>query len=328
MNLKKVLALLLVLVLSITMVVGCGQKPAATEGGSTEEENGKIRIGVAISTFDDVWLTYMLDGMKKYEASLGDSNIEISYVDSKNDPNVQLGQLENFIAQGFDAVVINPVDTEASGPLTDLAKREGMPLISVNRPFQNQEDATSYVGSDSIIAGILQMEALGELMGGQGNIVILQGESSHEAARMRTEGVKQVIAEKYPDIKVIAEQTGKWQRSLGLDIMENWIQAGLEIHGVASNNDEMAIGAIMALEQAGKLDEVFVAGIDASPDALEFMKDDKLDITVFQDANGQGGGAMEAAVKIAKGESVEDVVWIDYQLVLPDQVDEYIAKWQ
>lgn len=328
MNLRKVLALIMVSVLSIFVSVGCSQKPSTAQGGSTEEVNGKIRIGVAISTFDDVWLTYMLDGMKKYEASLGDSNIEISYVDSKNDPNVQLGQLENFIAQGFDAVVINPVDTEASGPLTDLAKREGMPLISVNRPFQKQEDAATYVGSDSIISGILQMEALGELMGGKGNIVILQGESSHEAARMRTEGVKQVIAEKYPDIKVIAEQTGRWQRSLGLDIMENWIQAGLEIHGVASNNDEMAIGAIMALEQAGMLEDVFVAGIDASPDALQFMKDGKLDITVFQDADGQGAGSIEAAVKIAKGEPIEDAVWIDFQLVLPNQVDEYIAKWQ
>lgn len=326
MSRKAILAILLVFAMGMVAFTGCAQQQQPAE---TETENGGdvIHIGVAMSTFDDLWLTYLRDGMINYAETLG-GQVRLTIVDGRNDQSVQMGQVENFVVQGVDVIIVNPVDTETSGPLSDISKAAGIPMVAVNRPMANPEDIAALVASDSLIAGIMQMEALGELMGGEGNIVIMIGEPGHESARMRTEGVKQVVREKFPNIKIIAEQTARFQRALGLDLMENWIQAGLEIHGVAANNDEMAIGAIMALEQAGMLDDVFVAGIDASPDALQFMKEGKLDITVFQDANGQGAGAIEAAVKIARGETVNKEVWIPFQLVTPDKVDYFIAIWK
>lgn len=325
---KKLLAVALVLVMCASLFVGCAPKaaePAATPAAEPTKAAEKIKIGVAMSQFNDKWLSYMLDAMQEYSKGLTD--VEVIYVDGKADVNTQLGQVETFIAQGCKAIVVNPVNTDATEPMTKAAKEAGIPLISVNRLFKNQDEATSYVGSESIKAGIMEMEYLAEKMGGKGNVAILVGDPGNEAAVKRTEGFKEVI-KKYPDIKIVAEQIGMWQRDKGMSIMENWLQSDLKIDAVASNNDEMAIGALKAIEAAGKLGTILVGGVDATPDALEYMKAGKLNVTVFQDAAGQGVGAIKTAVAAAKGEKVEKTVWIPYELVKPEEVDKYIAKWQ
>ncbi|NHM28335.1 sugar ABC transporter substrate-binding protein [Desulfofundulus sp. TPOSR] len=329
---KRILWVVFALTLAACLILaGCGQKQGgqAPSGSSSSESTGekkdKVKIGVAISDFDDKWLSYMLDAMREYAATLTDA--EVIFVDSKSDVATQLGQLENFVAQKVDAIVVNPVDTDATEPYTRMAKEAGIPLISVNRLMKNQDEATAYVGSESIKSGIMEMEYLAKKMNYKGNVAILIGDPAHEAARMRTEGIKQVI-KKYPNMKVVAEQAGYWQRSKGMEIMENWLQSGLKIDCVASNNDEKAIGAILALEEAGKLDKVLVGGIDATPDALEFLKAGKLAVTVFQNAEGQGKGAIEAAYKVAKGEKIEPYIYIPYELVPPEKYDEYMAKWK
>lgn len=326
---KKLLAVALALVMLASLFVGCAPKaaepaPAAPAAEPTKAAE-KIKIGVAMSQFNDKWLSYMLDSMQEYSKTLTD--VEVIYVDGKADVNTQLGQVETFIAQGVDALVVLPVNTDATEPMTKAAKEAGIPLISVNRLMKNQEEATSYVGSDSIKAGIMQMEYLAEKMGGKGNLAILVGDPGNEAAIKRTEGFKEVL-KKYPDIKIVAEQIGMWQRDKGMSIMENWLQSDLKIDAVASNNDEMAIGALKAIEAAGKLGKILVGGVDATPDALEYMKAGKLNVTVFQDAAGQGVGSIKTAVAAAKGEAVEKIVWIPYELVKPEEVDKYIAKWQ
>ena len=337
MKTRKLLAMGLILVMMLTLAVGCGQKaqesakPAETSNGGTKEESKaeskeKVKIGWALSNFDDKWLSYMLNAAQEKAKELPDA--EVIFVDGKDDSAKQMSQIENFIAQGVDAICVIPVNTDATGPLTQACKEAGIPLISVNRYLKNQEEATAYVGSDSIQSGILQMEYVGEKLGGKGNIVILRGADGHEAAENRTKGNKQVIAEKYPDIKVIAEQTAKWDRAEGMRITENWIQSGMQFDAVVANNDEMAIGAIMALKEAGLMDKVLVAGIDATPDALEYLKEGTLACTVFQNAKGQGAGSIEAAYKIAKGEKIDKEIFIPYELVKPEQYEEYMAKWK
>lgn len=343
MKLKKLVAMVVILTLALSLLVGCGQQAAApaadTKAAAPAKEEPKkeepkkeepkaakkITIGFSMPTFDDKWLSYMLNAAQAKAKTLTDA--EVIFVDAKNDTAKQMSQLENFVAQKCDAIVVCPVDTDATEPYTKAAKAANIPLISVNRLFKNQDDATAYVGSESIKAGIMQMEYLAKKMNGKGNIVILRGDDGNEAARMRTEGVKQVL-KNYPDIKIVAEQTGKWQRPLGMQIMENWLQSGMKIDAVASNNDEMAIGALMAIKDAGKLGKILVGGVDATPDALKEMKDGKLNVTVFQNAEGQGAGAVETAYKAAKGEKVEKNVWVPYELVAPEDVDKYIAKWE
>ena len=162
-----------------------------------------------------------------------------------------------------------------------LAEKAKIPLVFVNRkPEVALPAGMAYVGSDSKLAGKLQMEALAKLMNGKGNVMILMGELSSEATRDRTRGVEEVAAN-YPGIKIVDKQTAKFFRKEAVDVTTDWILSGQQIDAIASNNDEMAIGAILALKQAKK-SGVLVAGVDGTPDALEFIKKGDLALSVFQ----------------------------------------------
>jgi inositol transport system substrate-binding protein len=286
--------------------------PAA--GGET------IKIGVSM-LFDDLWLTILRDAITEYAAT--QEGVELIMVDSKEDVATQLSQVENFVTQGVNAIILIPPNTDATDPATKLATDAGIPLVYVNRKPANLPEGVYYVGSDSIIAGRLQMEWMAEQLGGKGSCVLMNGNLSQEAAQMRTAGVKEV-AEKNPDIKIIKEDTANWSRAEGLALMENWLSTGDQIDCVAANNDEMAIGALQAIEAAGKLGQILVGGVDASPDALAMMDEGKLNVTVFQNAAGQGEGGVKTAIALARGETVEQLVWVDYELVTPENYKEYM----
>lgn len=288
----------------------------------------KIKIGVTMALFDDVWLTTVRDSMTKWAG--GHKDIELTIVDAKNDTNKQVGQVENFLAQGMDAIVILPVDTAATGPMTKSVVAAKKPLVYVNRKPDNLPKGVIYCGSNSIDAGIFNMEELGKAMGGKGNVVILMGELSNEAAIGRTDGIKKIIKEKFPNIKVIREQTGNWQRDQGRTLMENWLASGDKIDGVASNNDEMALGALMAIKAAGKQKQIVVGGTDGSADALASMDKGELHNTVFQDPVGQGEGALEAAYLLVKKQPnpkvKDDVIWIPYQKITKENYKTFMKK--
>jgi len=288
----------------------------------------KIRIGVAMALFDDVWLTLVRDAMTKWAKDHPD--VELTIVDANNDTNKQVGQVENFLAQGMDAIVILPVDTAATGPMTKAVVKAGKPLVYVNRKPSNLPKGVVYCGSNSIEAGIMNMEELGKCMGGKGNLAILMGELSNEAAIGRTDGIKKTVKEKFPDIKIVREQTGNWKRAQGKTIMENWLASGQEINGVASNNDEMALGALQAIKAAGKLGKICVGGTDGSRDALASMDKGELNNTVFQDPVGQGQEAVNAAYLLVKKESnpkvVDGNIWIPYQPVTKENFKSFMKS--
>jgi inositol transport system substrate-binding protein len=325
---KKILTVFLMIVLVSSMFVGC--QPTATPAATTEAGAATeaapattkgVKIGVSIASFDDTFLVYMMDGMKAHQKTL--TGVEITYVDAKEDTAKQLEQVENFITQGVNSIVVVPVNTEATAPITEACMAAGVNLVYVNRLPANLPDGVVFVGSQSIDAGIFQMEYIGEKLGGKGNVVIMMGKLDNEASLKRTEGNKQVIAEKYPDIKVIKEQTANWSRAEGMSLMENWLSSGDEIAAVLCNNDDMALGAIQALEAAGLKDKILVGGVDATPDAIAEVSKGKLDVTVFQDAGGQGSGGIQAAFDKAMGISVDKEVWIPFQLVTPDNVADF-----
>ncbi|MNS56587.1 D-ribose-binding periplasmic protein precursor [compost metagenome] len=156
----------------------------------------------------------------------------------------------------------------------------------------------------------------------------MMGELSNQAARMRTQSAKDVLkTDECKGISVVEEQTANWQRTQGSDLVTNWLSSGIEFNAVIANNDEMAIGALQALKAAGKdMKGYVVAGVDATQDALAAMQAGDLDVTVFQDAAGQGKGALDAALKLVKGDKVEKKVYIPFQLVTPENVKDYVAK--
>ena len=320
--LVKKLNIFLVSIVIVALLAACAApaaqptEPATSEAGSDDQ----ITIGVTM-LFDDLWLTTLRDAMTEYAAT--QPNVELVMVDSKEDVATQLAQIENFVTQQVDAIVVIAANTDAADPMTKAAQEAGIPLVYVNRLPSNLPEGISYVGSDSIEAGIMQAEWIAEQLGGQGNVVIMNGNLAQEAAQKRTEGEKQVFA-KYPDITVIREDTGNWSRDQGLALMENWLASGDQIDAVASNNDEMAIGAIQAIEAAGKLGEIIVGGVDASPDALQEMDKGRLNVTVFQNAKGQGEGGIKVAIALARGEQVEQFTWIPFELVTPENYKNYM----
>ena len=308
-----------VVILGACSTGGGGASPAseapASQGGGGGEA---LTIGVTFPILDQ-FLQTVADGMEAKAAEIG--NVTLNIVAAEEQTDTQLGQVENFISQGVDAIIVIPVDTDATGPMTEAAQKAGIPLVYVNRRPADLPSGIPYVGSDSLYAGTVEMQALADLAGNKGNVVILIGDPANEAAVLRTKGCKDVAAER--GMPVIKEQAGNWYRDQGLEIMENWLQSGDQIDVVCANNDEMALGAIEALKNANKLDEVLVGGVDATADALAAMEAGELEVTVFQDAAGQGGGGVDAAVKLARGESVPDLIDIPYELVTPENMADF-----
>lgn len=280
-----------------------------------------IEVGVSMALFDDNFLTIVRNAINN---EMKKENVNGHIEDAKGDVAQQLQQVQNFIGQGVDAIIINPVDTNAVKPIVDLTTKAGIPLVFVNRkPATELTDKMAYVGSDSELAGRLQMEALAKALNYKGNVAILLGDLANEATRDRTKGVKTIVA-KYPDMKVVQEQTAKFTRNDAVDVVSNWMTAGDDIQAIASNNDEMAIGALQALGKNPT--KIVIAGVDGTPDALQMIKNGKMIATVFQDAKGQGEGSVQAAVKLAKGEQVEKNVMIPYQLITKDNYAEFTNK--
>ncbi|PKH26273.1 rhizopine-binding protein [Enterobacterales bacterium CwR94] len=280
-------------------------------------------IGVSMALFDDNFLTILRNAINAEAKKDGD---KLTMMDAKGDVAQQIQQVQEFIGNGVDVIIVNPVDTAAVGPVMKAASDAKIPLVFVNRkPDAELQDNMAYVGSDSELAGRLQMEALAKSMNGKGNIAILMGDLANESTRLRTKGVEQVVA-KYPDIKVTQKQTAKFMRNDAVDVVSNWMTAGNDIQAIASNNDEMAIGALQALGKNDK--KILIAGVDGTPDALQMIKNGKMVASVFQDAAGQGQGAVQTAVKMANGEKVQKVVDIPFQLITKDNLDKFTSKNQ
>jgi len=283
-------------------------------------------IGVSMALFDDNLLTTVRASMKARAQQL---NTGIQFEDAENDIGRQLNQIQNFTAQRVDAIIVNPVDTDATPRMTRLALRAGIPLVYVNRLPADKPlpSGVAFVGSDETQSGTLQMQEVCRLLQGKGDIVIMMGELTNQSARQRTEDVYDVIAKpQCQGIHVLAKQAANWKRTEAADLMTNWLSAGLRPQAVIANDDEMAIGAIQSLKQARLLSSTVVAGIDATADGLAAMKAGELKATVFQNATAQGAGAVDAALKLARGEKVPSFVWVPFELVTPANLATYLGR--
>jgi len=284
-------------------------------------------IGVAMSAFDDNWLTVLRNAMAVHAK---EKKVDLQFEDAQTDIGKQLNQIQNLVAKKVDAIIVNPVDTDATPKMTKLAVQAGIPLIYVNRMPSDKTlpPKVAFVGSNEVDSGTLQMKEVCRLLGGKGNILVMMGDLANQAARQRTQDVKDVIAKPPCDgIKIVDERTAGWMRTPAMDLMTSWLSAGLKFDAVVANNDEMALGAIQSLKAANKLDKnTIVAGIDATSDALTAMTAGELKVTVFQNAVGQGVGALDAALKLARGEKVDSMVWIPFELVTPENVNKYLKK--
>jgi len=289
-------------------------------------------IGISIAS-NDTWLAVMVDAMKK-EAAKTNQPLHIEFADQ--DVTKQISQVQNFIADKADAIIVNVVDSTASPEITRMAADAGIPLVYVNNTPSDLDKLgpkAAFIGSQESEAGTLETKEVCRILKEQGKtddagILILQGVLASHAAQARSKAVHDVVAtEDCKFLKIIDEQTASWDPVKAQDLMTNWITAGYKPAAVIANNDDMAIGAVSSLKAAGyNMDDIVVAGIDATREAMNFVKSGDLDATVFQDAVGQGAGAVEAAMKFAKGEEVKSPIWIPFELVNKANVDSFLHK--
>jgi ABC-type sugar transport system substrate-binding protein len=287
------------------------------------------KIGVSMDKFDDNFLTVLRNSMAEYAKTQPGVTLQIE--DAKDDVSKQLSQVQNFIANGVNAIIVNPVDTSATAAITKAAADAGVPLVYVNRqPIDVDKlgPKAAFVASNEAESGTLEAKQICKLLGGKGNILVMEGVLSNQSAVQRTKDIHEVIST--PDcsgIKVVAEQTANYDRTQAQNLMTNWLSKGLKFDAVVSNNDEMAIGALQAMKSAGMdTKSAIVGGIDATQDALASMKAGDLKVTVFQDAAGQGKGAVDAALALAAGKPVEKKVYIPFLLVTPANMDQFMKK--
>ncbi|EMN1929831.1 sugar ABC transporter substrate-binding protein [Burkholderia ambifaria] len=283
------------------------------------------KIGVTMASFDDTFLTILRN-------SIGDAakkdGATVQIEDGGNDVGKQLSQVQNMIAQKVDAIIVNAVDTDATPKITKMVSAAKIPLVYVNRKpvdFDKLPAGVAVVASDEKQSGTLQARQVCKLLGGKGDILVLMGELSNESARARTKDIEDVIATKdCSGMKIVDKREGKWSRTQGQDITMNWLSSGTKFDAIVSNNDEMAIGAINALKAARKLTpKTVVAGIDATPDGLAAMKSGELKVSVYQNAAGQGAQAVATALKLAKKQPVERYVNVPFELVTPENMNQY-----
>lgn len=299
--------------MAFVVFCGCGEQGTQPEG----EE--KIVIGVSLMNLSNEYIVMLNEAM---EAKAGELGVKLIVNDAQRSAERQIQQIENFIVQEVDAIILNPCELEASSPAVDKALAAGIPIVNVNS--QTRSTPTAFVGSRDEESARIAMNYIAKRLNGQGNVLMMHGFMGQTAQIAREQGAKDVLAEK-PGLKLLAAQTAEWDRAKAINLMENWIQSfGDDIDAVFAQNDEMGMGALVALEQAKMKDNVVVASVDAIADALDAVKSGRLDATVFQDAKGQGGMAVETAAKLAKQESVEKEVFIPFQLVTSENVDQFL----
>lgn len=290
------------ILLIVLISIACNRKPSRVYD---------YTIGVTYQNLQNEFVINIQDALRKRAEEL---NVRLIEVDGQGRAENQISQVENFLALDVDAIILNPFDQYGSAPVVSIAKREKKPVVVLNAVVVNLDEAGAYVGSNDQEAGRIAAGYIAQLLKGKGNIALIRGPNGHSAEIQRTEGIMEIMKQ-HPEMKIIFDQSGNWDRTQGLELMENWLSTGKSIQAVIAQNDEMALGAQKAIEAAGFQEKILVIGIDAIPDALRAVKENKLCATVFQDARGQGILALELAVKLCQAKPVDHINYIPFQLI-------------
>jgi ribose transport system substrate-binding protein len=295
---------------------GAGDPNAQQGGGGSEGGKERVRVGVTVYNMSS-FITEGKEGMDQYAK---DNNIELLWNAANNDVSTQASQVDQYVSAGVDAIIVVPVQADTLQPQISSAKAAGIPVLDVNATLNNP-DITASVQPDDVAAGAQEADMMMKKIGNKGNVVILQGPLGGSGEINRGKGIDQVL-EKNPDVKVLAKDTANWSREEAVNKMKNWISAfGNEIDGVISQNDDMGLGAVQALREAG-IKDVPVVGIDGIEDGLNAVKSGDFIGTSLQNGTVQLASGLAVAAKIARGEETEK----EYTYIMPpvtqDNVDE------
>ncbi|MCG1011806.1 MAG: ribose ABC transporter substrate-binding protein RbsB [Thermoanaerobacteraceae bacterium] len=309
-NFRKLLALSLVALLAVGVLTGCGGQSNEGNGESEapEQTQTKGKIGLVISTLNNPFFVTLREGVETKAAELG---YELVVLDSQDESSKELSNVEDVLQQGIDVLLINPVDSDAVANAVKLANDKNVPVVTLDRSASDG-DVKVHIASDNVAGGKMAGEFIIQQLNGKGKVVQLQGIPGTSAARDRGKGFEEAI--KDSDIEVIASQPADFDRQKGLSVMENILQAQPEIDAVFCQNDEMALGALQAIE-ASEREGILVVGFDATDDAVKAVEEGKLAATIAQMPEVIGSMGVEYAHKIMSGENVPEYVPVDLRLV-------------
>lgn len=286
-------------------------------------ETNTYKIAGLMKQNADTFVQKISDAMIARAAELG-AEVELLMQDAEGDINKQLEQAEAMKTMGVDAVILNAVDVEGSAPIVDMFIDAGIPVIECNTLTNNADKATCYVGSDDVDAGKIQADFLKTVLPEDAKVCYMMGPIGVSPQIYRKQGIEENLFNG-SKIEVLQEQTANWKRAEALALAENWLTTYQDLDAIICQNDDMAMGALEAVEAAGRKEQVIVIGIDAIADALQAVKDGRLDCTVFQDAAGQGATSVDVALECAKAKTVKtDDVMIPFVLVTKDNVDQFM----
>ena len=318
---KRIVSVLLCAAMVAAMAAGCGQQESGSDSTDSGGDEDKIVIGWTDANLSNESNALCADAAIARADELG---VELIVNDGEGTSDKQISQCESFVAQGVDVVIISPYDYDACVTAAQVCVDAGIPVFVAKGTIANMDIVETYVGSNDYNAGVMEMEYIAELLGGQGNIVVIEGPTGVTGAVLRNDGINDVLAD-YPDINVLYSQPADWYRDQAMQLMENWLQLGTDIDAVVAHNDEMALGAYDALEAAG-ITDVPVIGIDGIQAAVESVGEGKMSASILQDSNTIGSKAIDVAVDIANGKEVEKEYDSPYQLITKDNYEDFLTE--
>ena len=355
---KKTLALALAAVMSLGLLAGCGPKEPANNGGGTtnppssasqpqggdassipDAPAGGGTVGVCIYKFDDAFMTTYRNALQEILEGKG---YKVTTVDGNNDQSKQNEQINTFITQGVDALIINPCMTSAADSIIATVKAAGIPTVLINRePTPEQMaayDKLVYVGCDARQSGTMQGELIldtpnqGDINGdGKISYIMVQGDPENVDAQYRTEFSVKALTDAGKEVEELNLTRGDWMRERGQEIVANDLaQFGDQIEVVFCNNDDMAIGALQAIQAAGRTvnEDIYLVGVDALDAALNEVSNGNMTGTVLNDAVGQATAAVEEMENLLGGATYaanSQSVYVDYVKVTPDNVQDFMG---
>lgn len=362
---KRLLSLLLASTMVLTLATACGggeknETPAATEPAQTTAaeageaastaaaESGDTsladkKVGVCIYQFADNFMTLFRTELENYLIAQGFSKDNIKIVDGANDQATQSGQIDSFIAEGVDVLIINPVNSSSAATITDKVVAANIPLVYINREpaadeeqrWQDNNMSVCYVGCDARQSGTYQGEIIADLgmdkvdMNGNGKIdyIMIEGDPENVDAQYRTEFSIKALTDAGLEVNCLDDQVGMWDQVKGQELVANALaQHGNEIEVVFCNNDAMALGALQAIQTAGRTvgQDIYLVGVDALTEVVEYVIAGNISGTVFNDHFAQAHGAADAAIKFVNGETNDYYIGCDYVKVTGDNAQEIL----
>lgn len=305
-SIKRIFALLLT---AVTLVCLSGCKLITIDGednGMAADYKGNGSIGLSVSTQNNPFFVTLVEGAQK---AADEAGVQLVVVDAGDDAAKQVSDIEDLIAKNVSVLIVNPVDSDTVSSVVQDAVNKGVKVISADRVV-NGVEIDCQIASDNVLGAELATQYIVDMVGEGAKVAELQGISGASAAIDRGKGFHNIADAK---LEVVASQPADFDRTKGMTVMENILQANGDIKAVFAANDEMALGAMEAISASRK--DILVVGFDATDDAISSIKDGKMGATIAQQPDLIGATAVHTAIKLINGETVEKSIPVEVTLV-------------